>query len=370
MGEAKYQYDRMYYREALRACYFEFQGAFDRYRDVCKAGIGLPQKDLVLRYLEWQLIILSPICPHICEHAWGDILKKPGSILDATFPEPTAPVDDGVVAQGTYVFDQISHDAIKLMEKASKQGAPIDATIYVAKSFPEWKAAVLELMRSKHKASKLPLVSPENMKSDDTAKAQWKDIMQELMQNSSLKPFGKQLGPFAAFKRDEAAASGINALDDKSPFDEMELLRENAPFIKDKLKMDVFVRFMEDPSPGQGDRAKEAQPLKPAIVFGIDAAGKPSAEKSANKPANKPAAGKSDSGKPASKVVAKTATITDLKKLNEHLSTRSYFDGTPAATQADFDQLKVTPSNIKEDEHPHVARWHRHVSFLSQRRSP
>ena len=28
--------------------------------------------------------------------------------------------------------------------------------------------------------------------------------MTELMQDASLKPFGKHLGPFAAFKRDEA----------------------------------------------------------------------------------------------------------------------------------------------------------------------
>lgn len=37
------------------------------------------------------------------------------------------------------MFDKVPHDFIKLLEKASKNGKPSSATVYVALQFPEWK---------------------------------------------------------------------------------------------------------------------------------------------------------------------------------------------------------------------------------------
>merc|ERR1719343_1758728 len=114
--ESKGYYSTMYYREALRTSWFEFSAAFDQYRDVCKAGKRNMNKKLVMRYLEWQMIILSPIAPHFCEYGWS-LLGKSGSVLDARWPEPLAPVDSLLVTQGVYMFDKVPHEFIKLQEK-------------------------------------------------------------------------------------------------------------------------------------------------------------------------------------------------------------------------------------------------------------
>ena len=71
--EAEKFYDAMLYKEALRVGFFEFQSARDKYRELCFEPM---HHDLILRFIETQLLILAPICPHLCEHIWTEILKK------------------------------------------------------------------------------------------------------------------------------------------------------------------------------------------------------------------------------------------------------------------------------------------------------
>jgi len=249
------------------------------------------------------------------------------------------------------MFDKVPHDFIKLLDKATKSGTAKSAVVFFAKDFPDWKKSVLALLRQKNKEKKLPLVSQDEM--DDEMKAQWKDVMQELMQDASLKPFGKHVGPFAAFKRDEAAQFGASALEASVPFDERSLLTENVNYLKQKLAVDVTVASADElQSPDQKDAASNAQPGKPAIHFVVEG-GKPAG--------GKPAAGKAAAKPAAAKAASQVATISDLKKLNEHLSTRSYFEGGVKPTQADVAQLAATPSNVSEEQYPHVARWHKHI---------
>jgi len=275
--ETKEFYAKMYYREACRTAFYEFSGSFDQYRDICKSGKILPNKALTLRYLEWQMIILSPITPHFCEHGWG-LLGKAGSVLDARWPTPTAAVDPALVAQGRYMYEKVPHDFIKLQEKAEKSSKPpgkaVSSTVYVAKEYPEWKLSVLAKMRARLSLGELPLISQEELQKDDLAKAQWKAVMQELMQDASLKPVSKHVGPFAAFKRDEAVQFGASALEASVPFDELALLKENVEYLKDKLKVDMTVILVEDcTDAAHKDAAATAQPGAPAIKYTVEAGG-------------------------------------------------------------------------------------------------
>eukprot|EP00971_Amphidinium_carterae_P245075 4865883-Amphidinium_carterae.1 len=269
--EAKKHYEGMYFREALRIVYFEFMNTFDQYKDICKSGLGLPNKGLVVRYLEWQMIVLSPICPHVCEYGWG-LLGKKGSVLDARWPEPTAAEDKSISAQGTYIFDKVPHEGLKLQEKCAKQGKAIAATAYVATTYPDWKIQVLDLLREKFQANAMPV---GDVQQDEEKKKQWNEIVKGLMQNDKLKPFAKHLGPFAAFKRDEAEKMGAAAFDAKSSFDEVALLKEHANYLKDKLGVEVAVAVADGAT---AEAAKEAQPGKPGIHFEIDASAKPAAK--------------------------------------------------------------------------------------------
>ncbi len=46
---------------------FQMQAARDKYREVETNGM---HRDLILRFIEAQTLMLSPICPHLCEYLW------------------------------------------------------------------------------------------------------------------------------------------------------------------------------------------------------------------------------------------------------------------------------------------------------------
>lgn len=76
-------YDKMMFKDALRACFFELQTARDKYRELCGAA-GM-HVDLVFEYIRLQALLLSPICPHVAEHIWT-LLGNERSILHAEWP--------------------------------------------------------------------------------------------------------------------------------------------------------------------------------------------------------------------------------------------------------------------------------------------
>eukprot|EP00882_Tetradesmus_deserticola_P018849 GHRQ01020244.1.p2 GENE.GHRQ01020244.1~~GHRQ01020244.1.p2 ORF type:complete len:117 (-),score=51.77 GHRQ01020244.1:1305-1655(-) len=48
-------------------------------------------RGLVLRYMELSCLLLVPITPHTCEHVWGALLQKQGSVLRAGWPAAAEP---------------------------------------------------------------------------------------------------------------------------------------------------------------------------------------------------------------------------------------------------------------------------------------
>lgn len=62
-------YVKMLFKEALRTGFFELQAARDKYREL--SALEGMHVNLVLRFIEVQALLLSPICPHVSEHVWG-----------------------------------------------------------------------------------------------------------------------------------------------------------------------------------------------------------------------------------------------------------------------------------------------------------
>ena len=42
-------------------------------------------------FLQVACRLLAPICPHTCEHIWGELLKRPGLVVKAGWPQAPAP---------------------------------------------------------------------------------------------------------------------------------------------------------------------------------------------------------------------------------------------------------------------------------------
>ncbi len=64
------------YKLALKSALYDFTSARDFYRESTHAtGTGM-HRDLVLKYIELQALLLVPIAPHWAEYMWLEVLGK------------------------------------------------------------------------------------------------------------------------------------------------------------------------------------------------------------------------------------------------------------------------------------------------------
>lgn len=69
------------------------QAARDRYREVCSEGL---HRDLILKFIEMQTLMLAPICPHLGEHIWKllgkvGVIHLPSKLRTLSPPHPLSP---------------------------------------------------------------------------------------------------------------------------------------------------------------------------------------------------------------------------------------------------------------------------------------
>ena len=68
INETKANYDKLLFKEAVKTGFFEFQAARDKYRELTQNDV---HRDLIMKFIESQAIILSPICPHVTDYIWS-----------------------------------------------------------------------------------------------------------------------------------------------------------------------------------------------------------------------------------------------------------------------------------------------------------
>ena len=95
------------FREALKSGFYDLQSARDAHR-LMSAEEGGMHADLTKRFIEVQTLLLAPICPHTCEHIYGTILKKEGSVTSAGFPSGEAE-DVALTAANKYLADLLTN---------------------------------------------------------------------------------------------------------------------------------------------------------------------------------------------------------------------------------------------------------------------
>uniref|UniRef100_A0A672T7K1 Leucyl-tRNA synthetase 1 n=1 Tax=Sinocyclocheilus grahami TaxID=75366 RepID=A0A672T7K1_SINGR len=248
-------YERMMYKEALKSSFFEFQAAKDKYRELAIEGM---HRDLVFQFIENQTLLLTPICPHLCEHTWS-LLGKSSSIMKARWP-PAGAVDEILIRSSQYLMDT-AHD-LRLRLKAYTQLAkgkkgdhkppakPTHCTIYVAKTYPPWQHTIL---------------SHCHFQSNNGALPDNKVIAMELGAMPELKKYMKRVMPFVAMIKDNLEKNGSRVLDLELEFDERAVLLENIVYLTNSLELDqIDVVFASEAD----DKVKEdCCPGKPLCVF-------------------------------------------------------------------------------------------------------
>jgi len=216
-------------------------------------------RPLLLRYMEVQAIMLSPICPHVCEHVWS-LLGKEGSILNTAWPVAGV-VDMLVIQQSEYLMEATRDFRLKLKNLANakpKKGAapapatpPTHATVYVAKCYPAWQCVVLDTLREMFNGNKDNVVDN-------------KTVSVELGKKPEVKKFMKKVMPFVAFTKEKVVTSGLSALDTSLPWDEMKVLSENLTYIVTTLGLEgVDLALSSD----LGEKGEDCRPGAPIIAF-------------------------------------------------------------------------------------------------------
>lgn len=148
--QARAAYDRMAFRDALKACFFDFGTARDQYRNLC--GTQNMRADAVDLWIETQAVILCPIAPHITESIWSLKLKKKGLVIDQPWPTfADRPYDSLLYRELETLFDSLEEfrRAKDKGKPGSGKGAAIGdaAVIYVARDYLPWQQVVLRLLQ-------------------------------------------------------------------------------------------------------------------------------------------------------------------------------------------------------------------------------
>lgn len=247
--EADRSYSRAMYRDALVHAFFELQAARDLYRSTCET-LGVQMKRmLVMRFIEVQAIVLSPIAPHFADHVWRNVLHREGFVWShARWPTELAGTPDAAVLERSEYIERVltsfrivirDYLTPKKAKKAKKAGAaveqvppPTEAEIVLANAFPEWTTHVCQIIARLHAAKgEFPTV-PEALAAFNE---------DPVLKTAKEKAMGK-----LRFIQEDFAKRGPVAFSLQLSFDERAQIEENIEYIRKSLALTTLtIRALE-----------------------------------------------------------------------------------------------------------------------------
>lgn len=259
--DTKQSYDKMMFKEALRTGFFEYQELRTKYKEICGSrGVHGPS---TRRFIETQAIILSPICPHICQKIWK-LLGNEGFVAISSWPN-ICNYDEDLHKSFVYLNESVHEFRVRLGKfqappKAKKgQAGPAvvpkasKASIYVAKTFPPWQATISQIIQDLYIEHNGQL--PDN-----------KAIASKLAKCDSLKKYMKKAMSFAEYRKQLVADLGEQAFNLTVPFDEIKVLEENITYLKSSLEIDDIT--IQDSSTSEDPKiVEDCCPSNPSIRF-------------------------------------------------------------------------------------------------------
>ena len=193
IADADYQYSRQQFKSALKSCFYEMGNARNQYVNYHKLAKLSMHEDVVMRYINAFVVMLSPICSHWSEYVWMDVLGNKTSIMKALWPV-TVDVDPVVKQIYKYISDTIDSFRKSLAppkkKKKKKKGAapekpyvkPTQAYVYVGVAYAPWRIELLGLLNQ---------IYENNDKS--FPKSSIKELMPMVQKSEQLKAEGESI---------------------------------------------------------------------------------------------------------------------------------------------------------------------------------
>ncbi|CAF0849547.1 unnamed protein product [Adineta steineri] len=235
-------YDNMLYKEVLKHGFFQLQKSRDNYRELYSETeqLNIP---LLKHFIEIQALILSPICPHICDYVY-QLLYPNKSIMEAKWPI-AGEIDQSLIDSCEYLLDTV-HDFRTRSKKFKDHNK---ATIYVAANYPQWQTFIINELKN---------ICQENSSFPDT-----KTLASHFTNLKGIDTkYTKKIMPFVSYCQTlvNEANNNIHILDRHLTFNEYEILNDNQQYIQRELKLNelhimktddaVNINNSEDITPG------------------------------------------------------------------------------------------------------------------------
>ena len=266
-------YEKMLYKDVLKYGFFELQIARDNYRELCSDSDQLNLR-LIKRFIEVQVLLLAPICPHICEYVY-QFLHPGTSIMNAKWPV-AGKVDQSLIDACNHIMDTAHDFRLRLKTYSTQQtggkgkgGAaagktqppltPTHATIFIARSYPSWQTFVLNELKQLYHANNRSVPDSKQLA------VHFKD------RPEIEKKYQKKLMPFVIYSKDLLEKSGdIQALDQHLSFDEYEVLSSNQDYFRRTLNVEQIEFRLTDGNDTDATLAVNLEdiiPGKPLVHF-------------------------------------------------------------------------------------------------------
>ncbi|MBN1386534.1 leucine--tRNA ligase [Candidatus Woesearchaeota archaeon] len=221
--------DETLFRSALQKIFFEMPNILKWYQRRSKE----PNRRLMNRYIESQLMMLAPFAPFFCEEVWEKIGRKP-FISVAEWPKPGS-VDDSLDHMESMIETTLAD--IRQVQKLAKIDQPKRIQLFISAA---WKYDLFLLVKKNLSDTKNP-----------------KDIIGAVMQ-TELKRYSKDIMKIIP-KLIQKAPEHVFSQDE-----ELKYLQSSADFFKEEFGAEVSIIKAED---SKENKAAQASPGKPAILI-------------------------------------------------------------------------------------------------------
>uniref|UniRef100_A0A7E4UN93 leucine--tRNA ligase n=1 Tax=Panagrellus redivivus TaxID=6233 RepID=A0A7E4UN93_PANRE len=254
INQAKEAYAKTFYHEAVISAFYDFIKVRDFYREV--SGTDKVREDLILKYFEYQAIVLAPICPHVCEKIWS-LLGKDGFVIDQQWPVDL-PVDPVVLDTVRFIEKNVHSFRLRLKDyldpkkKKNVSGPPTSATLLYAVKYPTWQAEILKTLKNLYEENNGTF--PDN-----------KAISKIIMENSEVKKFAKKAMPFATFMKANVDRIGLEALSLTATIDQEKVFTDMAAYFRSALNVAEVKSVCVDDAPTPS--AADVMPGYAGVVF-------------------------------------------------------------------------------------------------------
>lgn len=199
-----------------------------------------PKKEVIGFTLKQVALLLNPFAPFLSEELWKMLGQKNLASL-SQWPKCSEKLIDKKIEAGFELAKTVREDILTIKELA-KINNPKKISIFVA---PKWKTDALKLLLKKK-----------------IGRPDFGEIMKALMSDRQIRSFGKEVPVFA-----KQVSNKLSEYRNTEKINEFLVLKESLLSLEKEFNAIVEVKKAEDAIEPEMQKARNAVPLKPAILI-------------------------------------------------------------------------------------------------------